>query len=122
MLAALCKMKQDEYCELKASLIQLFPEFEAELEEESEESYIGYSPPPTIHSIWLAFTPVANEYLLNASPRLLKELGKLINAEVDAGGNRENAVSTCFLEHASQVDVLKLLKPVLSGQAKQELR
>jgi hypothetical protein len=41
---------------------------------------------------------------------------------VAAGGEKENAISTCLLEHASQVKVRNIIRPHLSAAAKEELR
>jgi hypothetical protein len=46
----------------------------------------------------------------------------MINAMVEAGGERENAISTCLLEHASQVKLRAIIRPYLSEAAKRELR
>jgi hypothetical protein len=39
-----------------------------------------------------------------------------------AGAEKENAISTCLLEHASQVKVRNIIHPHLSAAAKEELR
>jgi hypothetical protein len=41
-----------------------------------------------------------------------------VNAAVAVGGEMENAVSTCFLEHARQVKINRVLAPYLSREAK----
>jgi hypothetical protein len=46
----------------------------------------------------------------------------LINGCVSAGGDMENAVCTCLLEHASQVGIAKTIRPHLSEAAKAEMR
>ncbi len=50
------------------------------------------------------------------------QFGAIVNAEIAAGSERNNAVSTCLLEHASQVSVKKLISPLLSAAARKELR
>ena len=45
-------------------------------------------------------------------------LAALLNAAVDAGGDAENAASTCLLEHARQVKVDRVLRPWLSQAAR----
>ena len=115
-------MKNPE--ELKQQLIMLFPSFVNEYNDDSEddEFEIGYKSPLTHHRVWMDFAPVAYEYLSHASKKSLVKFGSLINAEVAAGTNNENAVSTCFLEHASQISVKKIIKPLLSSDSKKELR
>jgi len=53
--------------------------------------------------------------------RQIRALGVWISEAVTADGDLENAVSTCFLEHAGQVGVNRLLRPFLSAQAKAKL-
>jgi hypothetical protein len=51
----------------------------------------------------------------------IERLASLINAAVDAGGNSENAVATCFLEHLGQVGLYKVFKPLLAKEARKRL-
>jgi hypothetical protein len=52
----------------------------------------------------------------------LQAVGKWINDAVLAGGDLENAISTCFLEHATQVRINRILQPYLSPEAKRRRR
>jgi hypothetical protein len=52
------------------------------------------------------------------SAKQLRRLGEWLSASVAAGGEIENAVSTCFLEHARQLKVNRVLAPYLSRLAK----
>lgn len=106
--------------ELKQQLVMLFPSFADEYNDDEIE--LEYDPPSTLHRVWMDFSPMAYEYLSLASKKVLVSFVSLINAEVAAGGDRENAVSTCFLEHASQISVKKIIKPLLSAEARRELR
>lgn len=98
---------------LATKLNELFPAFMAELEGEEISSY---------HQVILRLTPVISGYLQALPPPRTKEFCELVNAMVSAGGDQENAISTCLLEHASQVKVAKIIRPYLSIAAKQELR
>ncbi len=98
--------------ELVARLIDLFPAFASELD---DEEYLS------LHSVFFDFCPMSAKYLSSSSIRTVKEFCELINSMVAAGGSNENAVSTCFLEHASQIGVRKQIKPYLSPEAKREM-
>lgn len=108
--------------ELQAELISLFPSFEEGCDAVDPEYDIGYESPLTYHRIWMDFAPFASKHLTNVGERDLIEFCAIVNAEIEAGSDRKNAVSTCLLEHASQVSVKKLISPLLSAAAKKELR
>jgi len=74
------------------------------------------------HSVFQEFAPVSHRMLNGSTTSQIKEFCKIINFMVETGGDLENAVSTCFLEHASQVGVRKIIALYLSKEAKQELR
>ena len=103
--------------ELQEALIELFPSFIEELDEEYDELYN----PLTYHRVWMDFSPLAKSYLSNAGKKELKNFCLIVNKSVGNGGDQENAVSTCFLEHASQVEISKLIKSYLSNTARKEL-
>ncbi len=103
----------DNSTKLKDKLCKLFPDFSDEFEDDEELS---------LHGVFLRFSPVAYEYLSIASRKQMKEFCEIINEGVSSGGELENAISTCFLEHASQIGVRKLIKPFLFDAAKRELR
>jgi hypothetical protein len=65
--------------------------------------------------------PGLKRYLDSRSERELREVGHLINNMVEAGGDQQNAIETCLLEHASQVGCARALKAHLSPAAKKEL-
>ncbi|AFU99764.1 DUF7674 family protein [Simiduia agarivorans] len=106
---------------LKNSLISLFPSFAEELVED-EPGEFEYREELSLHHIWRCFSYTASKELVQAEVKVIKSLAELVNKSVAAGGVEENAVSTCFLEHASQIGVKKALKPHLSQLARQELR
>lgn len=107
--------------ELQRQLIALFPSLEEELKNDDELNF-GYEPPITYHRIWLAFNPVAKKCLKDSSTKKQKAFCDIVNLMVSAGGDKENAISTCLLEHASQIGIKKIIKPYLSNEAKLELR
>lgn len=105
--------------DLSEALMDIFPDLRqlwaqpGELEAEDTQSF---------HSVWMVFAPHSYKLLHEATPNEIKRFSSLIDYMVSRGGDLENAVSTCFLEHASQLSVRKLLKPHLSRESKHELR
>ena len=98
---------------LAKRLLQLFPPFAAELRGEAVESY---------NQVIQRLAPVVTSYLEGSPERTVKCFCELINLMADAGGETENAIATCLLEHASQVKVRKIIAPHLGAAAKRELR
>jgi len=98
--------------ELAKALGTMFPAFSSELEDEEVTSY---------HQVIQRLAPVIAGYL-QAAPNQVRGFCELVNALVAAGAEKENAISTCLLEHASQVKVGNLIRPHLSEAAKLELR
>jgi len=105
--------------QLVECLISLFPKFG----DEWDDGESGGSPGEyEYHTVFFDLVPDCCSYLRSSSPQTVKKFCTLINSFVAAGGNKENAVSTALLEHASQVGIAKMLKPHLSADAKAELR
>ncbi len=52
---------------------------------------------------------------------MLRQLADFLSSEVAEGGDPENAVDACFLEHAHQVGIANRLRPLLSDQAREML-
>lgn len=94
-------------------LAKFFPMFSEELLDEEADSY---------HSVLMLFAPLSAQALELADERTIRRFCDLINQMVSAGGELENAVSTCFLEHASQIGVREIIRPFLNRDAKAELR
>jgi hypothetical protein len=105
--------------ELVDQLISIFPEF---LEEWDEGESFGGIGVYNYHTVLIEFAPISYRMLNGGTPNQIKKFCDLINHMVEMGGDQENAVSTCFLEHASQIGVRKIIKPYLSKEAEQELR
>src|SRR5215471_18001786 len=94
--------------ELRTALIALFPDFESQCEHE----------PRTFHSVMIDFAVYFGGNAAAFSPKQLQAFADLVNSAVAGGGDLENAVSTCMLEHLHQIRVTKLLRPYLTMQAK----
>jgi len=112
-------MKQPRYeinspAELLATMTAMFPAFTSEFDDEDEGE-------ATYHQVVRQLAPVIAGYLRD-TPTQVEAFCNLVNAMVAAGGEKENAISTCLLEHASQVGVRNTIRPHLSPAAKQELR
>lgn len=97
---------------LAETLKSMFPDFASELEDEEVTSY---------HQVIQRLAPVITGYL-QAAPAHVGRFCDLVNAMVAAGAEKENAISTCLLEHASQVKVRNIIRPHLSAAAKGKLR
>ena len=113
--------------DLAEFLIGLFPSFEKEWVE-LEQSYkktaaqIGYDSGLSFHQVLQTFAPLSFELLQKATPKQVSDFCKFINQAISDRGNLENALSTCLLEHASQVGIRDILKPLLSVEARKEMR
>jgi hypothetical protein len=73
------------------------------------------------HQVIQHLAPMITGYL-QGSPAQVEDFCDLVNAMFAAGAEKENAISTCLLEHASQVKVRNIIRPHLSAAAKEELR
>jgi hypothetical protein len=98
---------------LAKRLTELFPPFAVELQGEEISSY---------HQLVLWLAPVLNEYLHKSSAHTIEDFCKMINRMVAVGGEKENAISTCLLEHASQMNIDAIIRAHFSGAAKREFR
>ena len=113
--------------DLVALLKEFFPPFEqewakAEADDAEQAAYTGYQVELTFHDVLQVFAPLSAELLKAASSKQVSEFCKFINESIVIPGSLENAISTCLLEHASQIGIRKLLLPFLSRMAKKELR
>jgi hypothetical protein len=113
------EMKIETPKDLVIALIDLFPGFRNDWDEGESFGGIGQY---NFHTVFMEIAPVCSDYLAMASPRKVEAFCAIINSFVASGGDMENAVSTCLLEHASQVGIAKTIKPHLSQVARAELR
>lgn len=102
--------------ELLAQIFAIFPGY--------QDAYRGpiHDDAPTFHSTLMGFTGFFGGGLQGFSETQLRSFGALINQAVDAGGDLENAFSTCLLEHLRQIRAEKTMKPFLSQAARMRLR
>jgi hypothetical protein len=97
--------------ELADALAAIFPSFQ--LEELKPEEFV-YEPPITFHYVMSEFASFFGKGASSFSGRQLQELAELIVRANSHGGDLENAIGTCFLEHARQLKVNRQLAPWLS--------
>jgi hypothetical protein len=102
--------------ELVHRLAAIFPPFATEWAADTEGAAF---PSSSLHSVYQSFLPFVSGF--PATDKQWSALSKLLNGEVAAGGDRENAVATCFLEHCSQVGLVGKLRPLLDGPARSRL-
>ena len=98
---------------LRDRLVQLFPPFGIELQGEHIDSY---------HQVIGRLAPVVTGYLAGCSQRTVEMFCELVDLMVGMGGEAENAICTCLLEHASQIKVAKIIHPHLGAAARREMR
>jgi hypothetical protein len=94
-------------------LVALDAGFETELEVEEPEDL-------TLHRVMSLFAQYFGANSSRFSEKQLRRLGEWLNSSVSVSGELESAVSTCFLEHARQLKVDRLLAPYLSKVAKEK--
>lgn len=97
-------------------LVAIFPAFRAEWKlDTAAETW----PSTSLHGVYQSFLP----WLGTAQPshRQWQQLARLIDTEVAADGERENAVATCFLEHCGQVGIAGVLRPLLGAEARKRM-
>jgi len=99
--------------DLVKALARVFPTFAAQWQQDREDDVF---PSDSLHSVYQSFVPFLGKH--EASETQWVKLASLLNNEVSAGGDRENAVSTCLLEHSYQLGIAKKLRPLLSAEAK----
>ncbi len=103
--------------ELVGDISRVFPEFQAYwLAETADDEF----PSESLHSVYQSLLPFLGA--ISPSPSQWKYLADLLSREVAAGGDRENAVDTCILEHLHQVKLNRILRPLLSPAARSMVR
>jgi hypothetical protein len=95
-------------------LQELLPDFTHSWEDEDEWPGLERS----FHSVIRDLADYFPGMCLSLHEKQLRAFAAWVNGMVEAGGDLENAVSTCFLEHSGQLGVYKLLAPHLTALAK----
>ena len=103
-------------------LCEIFPSFEEWWKEEDappEDGLIeGVYYQWTHHRVMSEFLVYFGKNHQSFTEKQLERFGEWVNAAVSSNNDLENPVSTCFLEHARQVRINRVLAPYLSRQAK----
>jgi len=86
--------------QLRTVLVNLFPTFEAEIDEDT-----SYGREVTFHTLMFDFTPFFGRNIKAFSEKQMRGLAELVNLAINVPGPLENAMSTCFLEHTKQIRV-----------------
>jgi hypothetical protein len=98
--------------ELLSLLGGIYPAFVSFAECEPDS---GFDPEPlTYHYLMCEFAVFFGRESSSSTKRQLEHLAEFLARAVEAGGNLENAVSTCFLEHTRQLKVNRVLGPWLA--------
>lgn len=105
--------------EILSHLVILFSDFKVVWDDENP--YIDNDWAFSLHSVYMTFLPYLAAQIGQIHPDQIEQVATLINGAVDAGGDSENAVGTCFLEHIGQVGLYNIFKPFLSKEAKRRL-
>lgn len=102
--------------ELESTLVGMFPTFAAELTSDADASpELGER---SLHSVFSDFAPYFSRNVGSFSEKQFERFGQFLNAALQTSGQLENAVSTCFLEHANQLNVSKQLRAALRMAAR----
>jgi hypothetical protein len=103
--------------QLVDDLSKILPEFVAVWAADNEEVEFRSG---SLHSVYMSFLPLFSASAL--TQHQWRQVADLFSREVAAGGDRENAVDTCVLEHLHQVKLNRVLRPLLSPAAKALVR
>ncbi|MEP7044321.1 MAG: hypothetical protein ABI843_14755, partial [Dokdonella sp.] len=106
-------MKRYEQSDLVNDLVRIFPEFSTYWEEDNAGGEFRSS---GLHSVYMSFLP----FLASVQPTKgqWQFLADHLSNAVASGGDWENAADTCVLEHLHQVKLNKILRPLLSTEAR----
>lgn len=99
-------------------LQELLPGFDHSWEDEDMWSGLGRS----YHAVVRDLADHFGKVCPSLNDKQLSQFAAWINGTVESGGKLENAVGTCFLEHAGQLGIYHALVPHLSPLAKASAR
>lgn len=110
-------MNSYQQSDLVEELVQIFPEFLAYWAEDNADDEFRSS---SLHRVYMSFLP----FLATVQPtqQQWQRLADHLSSAVAYGGDRENAADTCVLEHLHQVKLNRILRPLLSEQARSYVR
>ncbi|WP_436044157.1 hypothetical protein [Pseudoxanthomonas sp. LjRoot143] len=100
-----------------SDLALIFPSFPAYWAKDIEDDG---QPSSSLHYVYMSLMP----FLKKAQPtqKQWQLLADHLSRAVAAGGDQENAADTCVLEHLHQVGLNRILRPMLSQEARAYVR
>ncbi|MGO4703984.1 hypothetical protein [Dyella sp. 2RAB6] len=110
-------MKKYTQAALLHDLASIFPEFAAYWQAEIRGDEC---PTSSLHGVYMSFLPFLTR--AHPTPRQWQLAADHFSEAITAGGDRENAVSTCILEHLHQMRLDRVLRPLLSKEARANMR
>lgn len=110
-------MHQYNQINLLDDLVKIFPDF---ADYWAADTIDDEYPPTSLHGVYMSFLPFAMKTPM--TEKQWKLLARHLSDSVAAGGDRENAVDTCFFEALRKDPFSRMLKPFLSKEAKSYIR
>lgn len=106
-------MHQYAQSDLLDDLIGIFPDFAPYWQADIAEEQF---PSSSLHGVYMSFLP----FLANAhpTPKQWKLVANHFSEAVAAGGDRANAADTCFFEALDKGPLSRMLRPLLSKEAR----
>lgn len=102
---------------LLEDLIGIFPDFAPYWQADIDGNV---DPPTSLHSVYMSFLPFLGH--AQPTPKQWQRVADLISEAVAAGGSRENAAHTCFLEAIGKTSIGRQLRPLLSRESRSYVR
>jgi len=103
--------------DLVNDLVRIFPEFAAYWKEDNEDREFGSS---SLHRVYMSFLPFLGR--IQPTQKQWHLVAHHLSQAVASGGDQENAAYTCVLEHLHQVQLNRILRPLLSKEAQAYVR
>lgn len=106
-------MDQYNQTDLLNDLVKIFPDFASYWQANIADDEC---PSSSFHSVYLSFLPFLAS--ANPTPKQWELVANHFSDAVAAGGDRENAADTCFLEALGKGAISRALRPLLSKEAR----
>jgi hypothetical protein len=105
----------DKYnqADLLNDLVKIFPNFASCWQADMADDKF---PSISLHSVYMSFLPFLA--CANPTPEQWKLVARHFSEAIAAGGDRENAADTCFFEGLKKGEISRILRPLLSEQAR----
>jgi len=94
-------------------LVKIFPNFASYWQADiADDEY----PSTSLHSVYMSFLPFLGS--ANPTPKQWRLVAYHLSEAIAAGGDRESAVATCFFEGLGKGAISRILRPLLSKEAR----